>query len=390
MDKKELVLYILIVLVSIYAILLRGQKSQLKIDRLLAVNSSQNYVVMSCSAPEKTEKPYHISYIFYLPITAAVWHSFGYDVFIVLTGPSETWKNDLMPSLVIDYLRNLSYVQIHFLNCNQTESVLLAQVSRLLAPNFLPNLQPNDFLISTDVDFWPTQNSYLQRPPSTDIHITSPLQNHYKGCCYRYVASSCVGMKARVWNDVINFNDVKSGVSPYSGSRAMVGFDNPFNNRRTVAKLDTPNKIFEYLETEFGKTVVHQSSHKNKGKESMLEVAQRNVTERTWFLDQILISKRLAQYIYRNGDAYVYFSQKPDKINRISRGKNFTFRNMEKVPLEKTSAHLPLSSFLPPQWKAVLKLFSMVVEDDKLIEWVQRYRDDFCDKYLYEYKNRPR
>merc|ERR1712110_382019 len=130
---------------------------------------------MSCSAPEVSIKPYAISYIFYLPITAQIWKYNGFDIIIVLTGEKTVWETHLMPNLVIGFLEKLDFVQLYYLESDAKQAVLLAQVSRLLVTNFMPEWKSNDFVMTTDVDFWPVKKSYLEKPPGTLMHLTSPL-----------------------------------------------------------------------------------------------------------------------------------------------------------------------------------------------------------------------
>ena len=67
-----------------------------------------------------------------------------------------------------------------------------------------------------------------------------------------------------------------------------------------------------YLEAEFGDFVRSGSE-----KPSSFEKSSRNL----WFLDQQLVSKRVAQWVRRNGHGFVKYGAKPAKTNRLNRVK---------------------------------------------------------------------
>lgn len=143
------------------------------------IGAMNKYVVISTND--------NIDYLHYLPIVAHAWNVIGYKVICFYRGELDTFPYiDLQNNLIIRINHNSAY-----------RSATLVQVSRLFAGCL--NLNPNDYLLTSDVDMLPCAD-YWQYDPSKITVWGHDLTDFSEfPICY-------IGMRVDKWRDVMELS----------------------------------------------------------------------------------------------------------------------------------------------------------------------------------------
>lgn len=338
---------------------------------------ASKYVVLTSAAPKKEAQ---FIYPFYLAITSKIWQNLGYESFIILTGNKTLWKTDSILKYITGILEKDEHITLFFLESDDKTAVLLSQVSRIFAANLVSEsdfiVTENSFLITSDADLWPTNSSFLNHDGKQIIATaTMGVPGNFKGCCYKYLATSCIGMNHKTWLEVMNYHDVEFSknlapmVEDYkNGSRIQ----NPWNGNKVIPLVKNGGEIMNYLETEFG-DLVRSGSEKPSS-------SQNSSARNSWFIDQKLVSKRVAQWVRRNGHGFVKYGVKPDETNRLNRGKAWS----RPITQEITTLHLPYGTYFENNWSR-LRLIIQKLAGNKTVEYCDEYRKGFIDLFRLKY-----
>ena len=343
------------------------------------------FVVLTSSVPYKESQ---FTYPYYLPVTAKIWQQFGYKTIIFLTGDTSKWSTNPILNFITKTLTSSKNIELHYLNSENKTSILLSQISRIFVSNLAPN--SSRYYLTSDVDLWPTNNSYLTT--TKPILATSPLGKGH-GCCYRYLATSCIGMSSDTWLEVMNFQDVDKTQNLINLAPREEDYKNtswiqyPWNHGDKINLVKNSKQILSYLKAEFG-DFVEKGSRKtskfikqNNSKNDYLD------STKNWFLDQRLVSKRIGQWVRRNGNGLVEYGEKPDERNRLSRGKIWNFEEIKKN--EKSSKvntlHLPHATYFTGSWNKLREVIKRLVKNYEDLKYCDDYRAKFIELFRKEF-----
>ena len=112
-------------------------------------------------------------YAYFMPIVSRIWSRYmGYCPGSLLYGSEEMWRGTKINSFLLDEIKVTS--QVHFVKpVPGYRSSTVMQVSRALV-GALPTMQPDDYMIISDVDMIPLSRSYFRQQDSTKkFHIFS-------------------------------------------------------------------------------------------------------------------------------------------------------------------------------------------------------------------------
>ena len=147
-----------------------------KLDILGKIEDGKKLVVFSAAFGSKNA----LNYAFDLPLTTLAQKRMGYESIALLVGSIQQWTSSELFNQDLLYLRQTAYVII-FLEAEPQNAVMLSQVLRLFVSNFIPelsNLDVNDvYLVTSDADLWPLQNTILDLPTNKSILSTN------SNCC---------------------------------------------------------------------------------------------------------------------------------------------------------------------------------------------------------------
>lgn len=110
------------------------------------------------------------AYSYFPPVLSILWKALGYRTITLLIGEKEHWESDPGTAFVLKSLPDDE--KISFVPKAPGQAIYTtAQVSRLYACA-LPELQEDDYLLTTDADMIPLCPKYFsQQDPAFDIHV---------------------------------------------------------------------------------------------------------------------------------------------------------------------------------------------------------------------------
>jgi hypothetical protein len=218
----------------------------------------------------------------------------------------------------------------------------LSQTARIFVTNFkdFPG-KDIDYLITSDADLWPIRKEHFVPHPNMDIVLV-----HWE-CCgefkmnnksYSMYPMSNIGATVSIWKQIMNDNHPVANDS---------------------------ESILNYLQGVFGEIV-----------RSPVIVDQE-----TWYMDQRLVSIRLAEWMELHGQSTVYRVSD----NGFSRADRANWAEVEHLNLEtfmsKFDSHLPGKSYLLSQQAKIRPLIDFMYGNNSLeSKWIEKYNKEFLEK----------
>jgi hypothetical protein len=298
------------------------------------------YVVFCTSTPNgESHRSY--DYAYNLPLTALAWERIGFKSIVPIIGSRCEWENDPALRLILSRLEERRGTAI-FVNSPLEYRTALSQTARIFVTNMkqFPGTD-NDYLITSDADLWPLRKEHFIPRHKKDIVLI-----HWR-CCgefkmnnksYSMYPMSNIGASVFTWRQIMNDNHT-------------IAYDY--------------QSILDYLVGVFGE----------KARTPVV------VGEETWYMDQKLVSIRLAEWMDMHGQSTIY--RVSDKgFSRADRGswqevKTF---NSEQF-LTKFDSHLPEKGYLPVQQAKIKPLIDfMYGKDSWEAKWIDEYNQDFLTK----------
>ena len=303
-----------------------------KLDILGKIEDGKKLAVFSAAFGSKNS----LNYVFDLPLTALAWKRIGYESIVLLVGSMQQWTSSELFNQVLFYLRQTAYVII-FLESEPQNAVMLSQVLRLFASNFIPELSNLDvtdvYLVTSDADLWPLQNTIHDLPTNKSILSTNSnccgiFKQH--GQIYKMLPMAYVGMNVKTWLEVTK----RFNFSP-----------------RSV------DDVLNYFSREFG------------------PFARRPVVKGHndgWNMDQRMISILISDWIKKSGYPSVHYVPRNTALDRIDR------REWAVTSLQgKLDAHILENIYESKQWARMIPLLKLMYGEESLeFQWCQQYAKD--------------
>jgi len=138
-------------------------------------------------------------YLFFVPIACAFWKKIGYQPYVITV--NKDIPDNLM-KLVSDATEKVEGILRYFEHIDNYRTCNVAQISRLYAAAD-PFFDDDDYLMTDDVDKFAISDRWFnQQDKNKDIHIFDPDETNYTR-----LKIGCIGMKAKVWKEVIGISD---------------------------------------------------------------------------------------------------------------------------------------------------------------------------------------
>jgi hypothetical protein len=298
------------------------------------------YVVFCTSTPNgESHRSY--DYAYNLPLTALAWERIGFKSIVPIIGSRCEWENDPALRLILSRLEERRGTAI-FIDSPLEYRTTLSQTARIFVTNMekFPGTD-NDYLITSDADLWPLRKEHFIPRHNIDVVLI-----HW-GCCgefkmnnksYSMYPMSNIGATVSTWKQIMNDNH-------------SIAYDY--------------QSILDYLVDVFGE----------KARSPVF------VGEETWFMDQKIISIRLAEWMDIHGQSTIY--RVSDK--GFSRADRESWLEVEKLNSEtfltKFDSHLPGKGYLPVQQAKIKPLVDFMYGNNSWeAKWIDEYNEEFLTK----------
>ena len=292
------------------------------------------YAVISASTPYVLD-PNGYNYVFDLPLTVIAWQRIGFKSIVFISGAKSEWQVSPVLKLVLRYLKDLHAV-VFFVEAKVENWIMLSQTSRLFAC-CLKDLNPGDYLLTSDSDLWPIDADKYQIRPGKSLLST------YANCCgdfnhkserFLMLPLSNIGATVSTWQYIM------------------------FGNAGHCINL-TAEAILDYFAKEFGLLVHNPTS---KGENDM------------WYLDQHMASIRIQQWIQtHNNFSLVEFATRETQQDRLGRN-SWDTRRLDNL----TDTHLLEFLYRIDQWQKVQPVLTMLYgKGSSYFNFCQKYWHDF-------------
>jgi hypothetical protein len=314
--------------------------SRAKIPKGIEREGPVAYAVFCTTTPNgESYRSYDFAYN--LPLTALAWGRIGFKSIAIIIGYRCEWENDPALRLILSRLEERQGTAI-FLESPLEYRRALSQTARIFVTNLkeFPGKE-RDYLITSDADLWPLRKEHFIPHPDMDIVLV-----HW-GCCgefemhnksYSIYPMSNIGATVSIWRQIMNDNH-------------SIAYDS--------------ESILDYLSDVFG------------------ERARKPVVvgEDEWYMDQQLVSIRLAEWMDVHGHSTVY--RVSDKgFSRVDRGIWTEVKKFDaKKFMTKYDSHLPVKGYLPIQQTKIKPLIDLMYGTDSWeSKWIEKYNQDFLTK----------
>lgn len=300
------------------------------------------YAVFSSSTPNRDSYRGY-DYAFNLPLTALAWERIGFSSIVLIIGSRNVWNNDPAFSLILSCLEARRATVI-FISSPSEHQISLSQTARLFSFNMkgFPG-KSNDYLITSDSDLWPLRKEHFLPFPNKEIVL---------------VHSDCCGSFTK--------NNVTYPMYPMSNIGASVSTWRQIMNANHIVANDSES-ILSYLEEHFGANVRNPE----------LVVGQEK-----WYMDQRLVSVRLAEWMSLHGNSSVH-RVSDYGFSRLDRS-NWIANKLEPHTFKfQYDAHLPNQGFLPYQQQKIMPLINLMYGRNS---WEAKWCDDYTTEFLQKVK----
>ena len=292
------------------------------------------YAVFSASTPENLENENSYNYVFDLPLTVMAWQRIGFRSIVFITGAESKWQTFPVLKLVYSYLKDLE-ARVVFIDGKPENLVTLSQISRLLAC-CVNDLNPEDYLITSDSDLWPINADKYELPPGKSLLSTFAFccgYFNFKGKRYRMLPLANIGARVSTWREIM------------------------FGKHKVCLNL-TSAAILDYFAKDFGSLVYDKA---RKGENNL------------WYLDQHMASVRIEQWIqiYNDTSIVEFGARLPgDRLDRSFWRPKAVGRLMD--------THLLNFLYKTDEWRKVQPVLIVLYgEGTTYFSLCQRYHEDF-------------
>lgn len=304
----------------------------------------RRFAVFGCSTPEQ-DSHRGFDYVFYLPLTVLAWQRIGFESIVLIIGEKSEWRVHPILSYVLDHLERQPDATVIFISAKVENRMMLSQTARIFVANMkeFPGIA-NDHIITTDSDLWPLRKEHYYLPPGIDrplilVHSQCCEPFTFNGKSYPMLPMSHIRASAATWKEIVNIN------SSFANDSAS---------------------ILNYFQQFFGERVHNRVIFASED----------------WYLDQKLVSIRVAQWISQNSQDYVYkvsdeglkridrINWNADKIQPSSFGNYF-------------DTHLLVDGFMPDKWESIKPLLNLMYNKSPFrSEWCNRYASRFYKLFI--------
>ena len=300
-----------------------------------ALKTMKQFAVFGCAVSFQKYPP-DMNYVFYLPLTVLAWQRISFGSIVILSGNFAAWTEDPIFAFVIKTLLGLNAIII-FIPSLDDNAVMLSQVSRLFVSSLLAPEFELSYLVTSDSDLWPLDGESFILPKNKKIlSLNSDCCDpfYHRGEQVKMIPLSSIGMSVSMWRDVMN---------------------------TTAHSIFNANDIIEYLRDEFGDFVKQPVV---KGENS------------GWYLDQHLISIRLAQWVKTHDKELIHYVPRSVGHDRVDRSWwSISYSSQTR----KIDAHILENGHRSENWRRLLPLLSWMYEDEKQFQWCQDYHKAFLN-----------
>jgi hypothetical protein len=312
----------------------------IKVSKNIQKDGPVSYAVFGTTTPNG-ESYRSYDYAYNIPLTVLAWERIGFKSIVLIIGSRCEWENDPALKLILLRLEERSGTAI-FVESSLEYRTTLSQVARIFVTNFkeFPGKE-TDYLITSDADLWPIRKEHFIPHPNMDIVLV-----HWE-CCGEF-----------------KINNKSYSMYPMSNIGATVSIWRQVMNENHPTAYDSES-ILNYLLGVFGD--ISWSS----------VIAGRE----TWYVDQRLVSIRLAEWMELHGQNSVY--RVSDK--GFSRADRAAWAEVEKLSseqfLSKFDSHLPRKGYLPTQQAKIKPLIDYMYGNSSLeSKWITKYNQEFLEK----------
>ena len=263
------------------------------------------------------------NYYFYMPIVSLLWqHYMGYCPVIMIVGTLKEWLDHPQKRLVIEESRKLG-AEIHFIpEIEGYKSSNVAQNSRLYT-SCLPMYHDGMYMILSDMDMLPLNREWFNKQDmSKRIHLyyANAYGHEHYPMCY-------IGCDIKTWREIMK---------PVCPEDITASTKSQFMTDGLEKETDGM-KVWCYDEHMFGRKIKAWGGYPDA-----------------------------CQMFDRRGGPPV------DRIDRSCWPKTFDIT-------KKVDCHSLRPGHVSPNWEKVESVLVEVI-DEKDLQWVQNYRQDFCAK----------
>ena len=362
------------------------------------ISSQEKYAVFGANIPSKTAP--QSKYIYNLPLASRAWNRIGFGSIVIISGNKQELDNEPILQVILNELisqskSNKFSLIIMMIECNEFQSVGIAQIGRLFVTNFLLHasnnireLLKNTYFITADVDLFPTRPGLYTLAKNREILVTNKLKGDYNDIFSLWVALSCVGASFEVWQKMINFDDCPAE-------------DDQKNIQKMKNKGNSVLRSGCYINYRFPTNRIPKNASEifNYIKDYSLnpDVYRHGIIKgdrRTWYTDQDLLSLRIRQYVMRHGlevldlqSSHRGNSHKNTNIDtkypaRIGRNSPQWWHQVDRFAISlNRDCHLLQESYTIAEWWKLHYLLKQMFSDQE-IELIQNYRMKFIETWL--------
>nr|CAH0102665.1 unnamed protein product [Daphnia galeata] len=311
-----------------------------KVSKNIQKDGPISYAVF-CTTTPNGESYRSYDYAYNVPLTALAWERIGFKSIVLIIGSRCEWENDPTLSLILSRLEERSGIAI-FVKTSLNYRSTISQMARIFVTNFkeFPGKE-SDYLITSDADLWPIRKEHFIPHSNMDIVLV------HGECCgefkmnnkfYSMYPMSNIGATVSIWRQLMNENH-------------SIAYDS--------------ESILNYLQDVFGE----------------ISWSSDIVGRETWYMDQRLISIRIAEWMELHGQNSVY--RVSDK--GFSRADRASWAEVEKLSseqfLSKFDSHLPRKGYLPKQQAKIKPLIDFMYGNNSLeSKWIHKYNQEFLEK----------
>lgn len=298
--------------------------------------SSDMYVVLSCSISNRSHDDH---YCFYIPSIVLAWKRIGYKSIVIVSKTKDLIfsKSDLVFLKYINKLEDTIILNLTGENDHHTE--VLSMVSRIFSGAISNKIiDDNAFIITSDADMIPIDKTFFTFNSYDGIKLLNAYCcgsfKHNNGKMYRMFPMGYIGMRKKLWRDLINANfDFK------------------------------PESIIETVDKELKKNLTMNEYELHKGND-------------IWYLDQVFVSVRIDDYTSVNNLTHLmelihYRGLRLDRVSDASTWDGVTKDDINSY----TDAHL-FETKVFDLWKTVQRIFELLLPS-KDIEFIKNYSDEY-------------
>lgn len=202
-------------------------------------------------------------------------------------------------------------------------------------------------------------------------------------------------MSSVLWSEVLNFNDIgengKKNLAPREEDYKNTSWiQYPWNHGKKIPLAKNADEILNYLKTEFGDFIFKGSKKTNHYIDKTNPQPDLLDTVRNWFLDQKLVSKRIGQWVRRNGNGLVEYGEKPNEQNRYNRGKAWNFDKTWNEENKQSNSkvmtlHLPHATYFTGNWNKLRGVIKRLVNNYDDLKYCDDYRLGFVELFRQQF-----